>query len=98
MSRKRQHPHKRQQKTQSRPPIAFNLADKMAERKSEPKKEYGLPFILMEDENLNTFHYLRGAWVPYQRRIAECRIDCQVKALPQKLNKMTRYEVRAPLN
>jgi hypothetical protein len=32
----------------------------------------------------------------YEATIAECRRTCQVKALPQGVGKMTRYEVRAP--
>jgi hypothetical protein len=38
------------------------------------------------------------AWNPYHLSIAECKVDCLVKTLPQKLNGKTRYEVRAPLN
>jgi hypothetical protein len=30
--------------------------------------------------------------------IAECRLNqCQVKQLPQKVNRMTRYEVQSPV-
>jgi hypothetical protein len=29
--------------------------------------------------------------------IAECRENCQVQELPQKVNGMTRYEIRYPL-
>ena len=59
--------------------------------------EYGKPFILLEDIDKNTFEYKGGAWVSHARTIAECRIDCQIKELPQKVNKMTRYEVRCPV-
>ncbi len=58
---------------------------------------YGKPFILMEDAEKNTFVYKGGAWVAYESSIAELRQTCQVKALPQGVGKMTRYEVRAPL-
>jgi hypothetical protein len=57
---------------------------------------YGKPFILMEDAAKNTFIYQAGNWVPYTSTIAECRQTCQVKALPQSVGKMTRYEVRCP--
>lgn len=60
--------------------------------------EYGKPFIVMEDTEKNTFAYDGMAWNPYHLSIAECKVDCLVKALPQKLNGKTRYEVRAPLN
>lgn len=59
--------------------------------------QYGNPVIVMEDESKNTFIYDTGAWVPHDRSIAECRQDCLVKELPQKLNRMTRYEVRSPV-
>lgn len=57
---------------------------------------YGKPFIVAEDENKNTFFYQAGAWVPYGESIAECRKTCLVTELPQRLNKMIRYEVRSP--
>ncbi len=59
-----------------------------------PPKVYGKPFVLLEDEQKNTFEYQGGTWVAYARTIAECRVDCDVKQLSQKVNKMTRYEVR----
>ena len=58
--RKRQYPNKRQvQKTQARQPITVTTNQALAER-AEPKKVYGQPFVLLEDEGLNTFHYVRG--------------------------------------
>ena len=60
----------------------------------QPKPVYGKPFVLLEDDRKNTFEFVGGAWVPYSRSIAECRLDCQVTALAQKVNNMTRYEVR----
>lgn len=59
--------------------------------------QYGKPFILLEDTDKNTFEYQGGAWVPHAKTIAECQVDCQVKELSQKVNKMTRYEVRSPV-
>ena len=60
--------------------------------------EYGKAFIVMEDEQRNTFVYKAGAWIPHSMSIAECRQDCQVKELPQKVNRMTRYEIRCPMD
>ena len=57
---------------------------------------YGKAFIVAEDAAKNTFHFHGGAWVPYEDSIAECRRTCLVKELPQKLNNMTRYEIRRP--
>jgi hypothetical protein len=59
---------------------------------------YGEPFTLLENESKATFEYKTGTWIPYTMTIAECRLNhCQVKELPQKVNSMTRYEVRLPL-
>ena len=63
----------------------------------KPQIEYGKPFILLEDRDKNTFQYARGTWVPYDMTIAQCRLDGQVKELPQKVKDMTRYEVRLPV-
>ena len=63
----------------------------------KPPVQYGKPFILLEDSDKKTFEYKSGARVPYTMSIAECRQDCQVKELPQKVNRMTRYEVRCPV-
>lgn len=60
-------------------------------------KQYGPPFILLEDDQKQTFEFTAGAWVGYHRSIAECRLDCQVTELAQKVNKMTRYEIRPEL-
>jgi hypothetical protein len=49
-----------------------------------------------EDEQKNTFVFQGGSWVPHTASIAECRQTCQVKELPQRLNKLIRYEVRCP--
>jgi len=58
---------------------------------------YGKPFIVAEDENKNTFVFEGGSWVAHTATIAECRQTCQVKELPQRLNKLIRYEVRCPV-
>jgi hypothetical protein len=57
---------------------------------------YGKAFIVAEDSAKNTFVFQQGAWVAYHESIAQARLTCQVKELPQKLNNMTRYEVRVP--
>jgi hypothetical protein len=61
-----------------------------------PPVAYGKPFIVLEDDQKNTFVYKAGAWVPHSATIAECRQDCQVKELPQRVNRMVRYEIRCP--
>ena len=58
---------------------------------------YGKPFVVLEDVQKNTFVFSGGRWQPHTATIAECRIDCQVKELPQKINDMTRYEVCSPV-
>jgi len=60
-------------------------------------KQYGAPFVLLEDDQKKTYEYRGGAWVQYERSIAECKVDCQVKQLAQRVNNMTRYEIRLPL-
>jgi hypothetical protein len=59
---------------------------------------YGKPFILLEDQEKNTFIFQAGQWVPHDASIAQCRQTCQVKELPQRVNRMIRYEVRRPLH
>ncbi len=66
-------------------------------REKKLPKVYGKPFILLEDREKNTFEYASGAWVPYPMSIAECRKECMVKEMPQKVNDKTRYEVRLPV-
>jgi len=60
--------------------------------------QYARPFILLEDEHKKTFEYKSGAWVPHALTIAQCREQCEVKALPQQVNGRTRYEIRCPLD
>lgn len=57
---------------------------------------YGKAFIVAENSAKQTFIFQGGAWSPYTSTIAECKRTCLVKELPQKLNNMTRYEVRCP--
>jgi hypothetical protein len=63
----------------------------------KPPVTYGQPVMLLEDTLRNTFEYKRGAWIPFAMSIADCRRDCLVKELSQKVNQMTRYEVRFPV-
>jgi hypothetical protein len=62
-----------------------------------PLTVYGKSFILMEDEEKNTFIYKAGAWIPHTASIAECRQTCQVKELPQRVGSRIRYEIRCPV-
>lgn len=64
--------------------------------RSTPKR-YGTAFVLMENDQKQAFQYQNGAWVEFERSIADCRVDCQVKQLSQKVNNMTRYEIRPEL-
>jgi hypothetical protein len=59
---------------------------------------YGKPFIVLQDAQNSTFEYRQGGWVPFAMTISQCRIEGEVKELPQKINNMTRYEVRLPLS
>jgi hypothetical protein len=89
--------HKRQKKRATRQQSSVpREAPRVYEKK--PPVQYGKPFVLLEDANKNTFEYKGGAWVPHSMSIAECRQECQVSELPQKVNSMTRYEVRSPVS
>jgi hypothetical protein len=58
---------------------------------------YGKPFVVLEDESKKTFVFKAGSWVEFEASISECKQQsCQVKQLAQKVNRMTRYEVRCP--
>jgi hypothetical protein len=57
-------------------------------------KQYGPAFVLMENDKKQTFQYQNGAWTEFDRSIADLRGDCLVKQLAQKVNNMTRYEIR----
>jgi hypothetical protein len=66
---------------------------------SKPSIVYGKPFTLLEDEGKKTFEYQAGSWVPFALSIAECRQQSfRVDQLPQKVNRMTRYEIRRPVD
>ncbi len=96
MAKNRQHHHggKRQSQQRFAPRHAPEPAPAYVPK---PVVQYGEPFMLLEDAQKNTFEYSGGAWVPFDRNIAECKRVCLVKEMPQKVNKMTRYEVRCPL-
>jgi hypothetical protein len=63
----------------------------------KPPVTFGKPFVLLEDLDKSTFVYKGGQWIPHSATIAECRQDCQVKELPQKIKGMTRYEICPPV-
>ena len=75
----------------SSPTIARSVWEK------KPPVQYGEPFVLLEDEQKNTFVFRAGNWVAYSMSIAECRQECQVKELPQRVNGMVRFEIRCPV-
>jgi hypothetical protein len=58
---------------------------------------YGKAVVVLEDGEKNTFLFENGAWIPYGHTIAECKRNCLVEALPQKVKNMTRYEIRRPV-
>lgn len=62
-----------------------------------PPTQYGKAFVVMEDAQQNTFEFAAGKWVEHGVGIASYRENCQVKELPQKVNGMTRYEIRRPI-
>jgi len=85
---------------QKKTPVAVRAAMTRQPQPAYERKiptQYGKPFVVLEDLNKNTFEYANGAWVPYSMSIAQCRQECQVKELPQKVNDKTRYEIRCPL-
>ncbi len=75
--------------TRSAPPPPAPLV-----RTYNPPPVYGTAFILVEDKSKNTFLFKGGIWVAYHRTIAECKTDCEVTELPQRVNQMIRYQVR----
>lgn len=97
MARRPQHHGRRPARPAARnQPRLEPLAAMPAERK--PPVTYGKPFILLEDARKIALIYQGGSWVQYSRTIAECRSDCRVKELPQKINGMTRYEICSPID
>src|SRR5436309_3153944 len=95
MAQKRHHNNKRQQSAARAPQTSTLKAPPAVIEKKLPV-QFGSPFVLLEDAQKNTFQYSNGEWVHYTMSIAECRENCQVKELPQKVNGRTRYEVRCP--
>jgi len=93
----RQHFNQRRQNMFRSAPREAPVREVRVRPEPKPPKQYGKPFILLEDEQKNTFEYSQGAWVPYALSIAQCRQDGQVKELPQKIGGKTRYEIRLPL-
>jgi len=87
---------KRTAKRQARSERGTVVRETPVYERKEPV-EYGKPFIVMEDSEMNTFAYDGSAWVPFNMTMADCKAKCQVKALPQKVNGKTRYEVRSPV-
>lgn len=87
-------------RTKKRSTTPHTSSPREAPRSFEKKApvQYGKPFVLLEDANKNTFEYKSGAWIPHAMSIAQCRVECQVNELPQKVNSMTRYEVRSPVS
>lgn len=79
------------------PPLARTATGFSKPPMKQAATRFGPPFVLLEDGSKNTFKFQRGAWLPHDQTIAQCRVDCRVKELPQKVNGMTRYEVRCPL-
>lgn len=64
----------------------------------KPPVVYGKPFVVLEAaDKSTTFIYEGGGWSPHEMTIAQWRVECQVKELPQKVKQMTRYEVRRPI-
>jgi hypothetical protein len=97
MGKKRRYNDKRHPvRTFTPPPPAPERRAAAAERRA--KTEYAKPFILLEDANKDTFEFKAGQWTRHSLTIAECRESCLVKELAQKVNGMTRYEVRYPVS
>lgn len=93
----RHHHHAKRYKPRSNAPASEVVkAPSLLSQRKAPVK-YGKPFIVLEDGQKGTFIYSDGQWVPHASSIAECRQECLVKELPQKINGMSRYEVSLPL-
>jgi hypothetical protein len=89
--------HGKRTKPHAAAPASAAVRSPLPTIERKPPVRYGKPFILLEDAQKATFIYTGAQWVRHTQSIAECRLDCQVKELPQKINGMTRYEVCAPL-
>jgi len=91
-------PRKKKQKTHGAASVTPQTRELPTPAERPPPVVYGKPFILLEDTEKNTFIFKTGNWIPYDASIAECRQTCKVKELPQRVNQMIRYEVRAPID
>ena len=91
------HRFSRKQHTVARPRRDAPVREATVRPEPKPPVQYGKPFVLLEDADMNTFEYVAGAWIPYGLTISQCRHDCSVKELAQKVNGKTRYEVRMPI-
>jgi hypothetical protein len=89
-------PNKRQQASRGNPE-SRRISAPLVPNEPVARVVYGKAFIVAEDSDKNTFSFDGAAWVPYSNSIAECRLTCLVKELPQRLKNMTRYEVRQPV-
>ncbi|HEY1599930.1 MAG TPA: hypothetical protein VGG64_10030 [Pirellulales bacterium] len=78
------------------PAPAERRAAAAIERKA--KTEYDKPFILLENADKDTFMFKAGQWARHSMSIAEYRENSLVKELAQKVNGMTRYEIRYPIS
>lgn len=95
MAQKRRFNQNKRQAARSAPEVrGLRRPPVVTER--QPPIVYGKPFVLVEDQDKNTFIFKAGSWVPHSASIAETRQTCQVKELPQRVNRMIRYEVRCP--
>jgi hypothetical protein len=97
MAQKHRYKNERAKHGRPPPPRATPVAPRPVIEK-KPPVVYGKAIVVLEDEAKVTFEFQQGAWVPFSMSIAECRRDCLVKELPQKVNRMTRYEIRCPIN
>jgi hypothetical protein len=95
MGRRDRHQSKRQKPRAAATAANFRAPVPVLERKRPVA--YGKPIVVLEDGQKHTFVYAGGQWIPHSKTIAECRQDCQVKELAQKINGMTRYEVASPV-
>jgi len=90
--------HQRAKRGNRRPSPAAPPVERRPVLEKKPPVVYGQPITVLEDEAKNTFEFQQGAWIPFSMSIAESRRECLVKELPQKVNRMTRYEIRYPVD
>ena len=97
MAQRRQFQPRKKKQPFNAPSVARTARELPVPAERPPPVKYGKPFIVLEDSERNTFVFKAGVWVAYGTSIAECRGTCKVKELPQRVNKMIRYEIRCPL-